>query len=74
MSDFTFESILGRGEIFLTKKIVSKLANAAGLNAQATHIYSRLKSNGNDTWTLPSSAVVDQDAYQYLKILIRKNQ
>lgn len=74
MGDFTFEATLGRGEIFLPKKIVSKLANAAGMNPQATHLYSRLKRAGNDSWVLPSSAVVDQQAYMYMKELIRKTQ
>jgi hypothetical protein len=71
LHDFRFESVLGRGEINLPKAIVSKLANASGMDSNATHLFSRLKRSGEDTWILPSSAVVDQDAYQYLKKLIQ---
>ena len=74
MGDFTFESILGRGEITLNKKIVTRLANASGGDTTATHLFSRLKRTGESSWVMPSSAVVDQGAFQYLKELIRKYQ
>jgi hypothetical protein len=73
LNDFTFESILGRGEIPVSRNIVVKLSNAAGFHPAATHLFSRLKKTGDDAWALPSSALVDREAYAYLKELIRKS-
>lgn len=68
--DATFEACFGRGEIILTTDMVRRLANRAGLNPNATHLYSRVKRINNNLWTLPASAVKDQDALKYLKDVI----
>jgi hypothetical protein len=73
VNDFAFESLLGRGQITLNKDVVAKLASSAGSNDLSRHIYSRLKRSTDDTWMLPSRAVIDQDTFNYLKKLITSN-
>jgi hypothetical protein len=73
MHDFAFESLLGRGEITLNKKMVRAIANEAGFNHLGTHLYSRLKQVADDRWIMPSSAIMDQQVYAHLKKIISKN-
>lgn len=70
LSDFTFEVLMGRGEIILNKPMVRMLSNNVGVNHTAAHLFSRLKSINPAHWILPSSAVVDKETYVYLKRVI----
>lgn len=73
VNDFAFEALLGRGQITLSKEVVTELANSAGTNSLSRHIYSRLKRSTDDTWLLPSRALTDQDLFNYLRALITNN-
>lgn len=73
VNDFAFEALLGRGQITLSKEVVTELASSAGTNDLSRHIYSRLKRSTDDTWLLPSRALTDQDLFNYLRVLITNN-
>lgn len=73
VNDFAFEALLGRGQITLSKEVVTELASSAGTNDLSRHIYSRLKRSTDDTWLLPSRALTDQDLFNYLRALITNN-
>ena len=73
VNDFAFEALLTRGQITLNKGIVAKLAGSAGTSDLSRHIYSRLKRSTEDTWTLPSRAIVNEFVFKHLENLIRDN-
>jgi len=72
-NDFAFEALFSRGQITLSKDVVSKLASSAGTNSLSRHIYSRLKRSTDDTWLLPSRAIVNEFVFKHLENLIRDN-
>lgn len=70
LHDFAFEALLGRGVINLNKAMVKRIADNAGMNATSARVFSRLKQNSEDSWTLPASAVSDEIVFNYLKNII----